>query len=157
MEFSDIVAITGMPGLYRSVAQRQDGMIVSELGEEKSRFVSARIHMFTPLENITIYTDDDSIMLKEVFSKMLDGRGENEVPLPNASKDDLKAYFEKVIPDYDKDRVYVSDMKKVVKWFHAIDEQKLMTKELLADTEEKSEDKKEEVEQKEEIGLESDK
>jgi Membrane protein involved in colicin uptake len=114
MEYAKIVAVTGLPGLYELVSSKSDGAIVRSLEDKSTKFVSSRIHNFSHLESIEVYTVRDNVNLVEIFNAM-DSAGEK---LPD-EKDNaaVKAYFEKVYPDLDFDRVYSSDMKKMVKWF----------------------------------------
>lgn len=117
MDYKKLVHISGKAGLYEVLNQRQDGLIVKSVVNNKSTFVSTRINQFSMLENISIYTEDDSIPLFEVFEKIAEKKDELPVPSPKDKPDNLKTYFEKILPDYDKDQVFVSDIKKVVKWF----------------------------------------
>lgn len=114
MEYNKLVAVTGLPGLYELISSKQDGAIVRSLQDKTTKFASARIHQFSHLESIEIYTKGENVNLVEVFNAMeKDGS-----PLPDVKDAKaLRAYFEKVYPDMDFDRVYNSDMKKIVKWF----------------------------------------
>jgi hypothetical protein len=114
MEYAKIVAVTGLPGLFELVSSKSDGAIVKSLEDKSSKFVSSRIHNFSHLESIEVYTVRDNVNLVDIFTAM-DSSGEK---LPD-EKDNaaIKKYFEKVYPDLDFDRVYSSDMKKMVKWF----------------------------------------
>ncbi len=136
MKFKDIVAISGMSGLYEMMKQRPDGMVVRSLQEEKSRFVSNRIHTFSPLETIAIYTDNnDSVELKKVMQTILAKKEEIKIPSAKAKSPDLKAFFKQILENYDEERVYVSDIKKVIKWFNLLKEY-----DLIADDEEEEEE-----------------
>lgn len=123
MELKEILAISKLPGLYQIVTSRDNGLIVTPLGEEKRKFVASRQHMFTPLENITIYTNTDSIELAKVFE--LVKTNEKTIAIPDLKSDDktLRAYFTELVPDHDQQRVYVSDIKKMLKWYVALDAQ----------------------------------
>lgn len=145
MELKEILAISKLPGLYQIVTSRDNGLIVTPLGEEKRKFVASRQHMFTPLENITIYTNTDSIELVKVFE--LIKTTEKTKALPDAKADDktLRAYFTDLVPDHDQQRVYVSDIKKMIKWYLALDAQGIIKLE----KEEKKETKKAETKAKE--------
>ena len=114
MEYEKIVAVTGLPGLYELVSSKNDGAIVRSLDDKSTRFVSSRVHNFSHLESIEVYTSRDNVNLVDIF-KAMEGSSEK---LPD-EKDNgaLKKYFEKVYPELDFDRVYSSDMKKMVKWF----------------------------------------
>lgn len=117
MEYSKLVAVTGLPGLFELINSKSDGAIVRSLADKTTRFVSNRIHNFSHLESIEIYTVRDNVNLVEVLNAM-DKAG---VALPD-DKDAaaVKKYFEKVYPDMDFERVYASDMKKMVKWFDVL-------------------------------------
>jgi len=98
------------------LANRSNGLIVEDLDSGKSRFVSARKHQFTPLESISIYTLTDTIPLKDVF-KILQGKDQTNIPAAGAKDDEIKSYFKEVLPEYDEDRVYTKDMKKLFRWY----------------------------------------
>lgn len=118
MKFKEIVSVTGVSGLKRVIGTRNDGLIVSDLDGNNKKFLSSRLHMFSPLENISIYTYEDSVPLLEVFLKM---KG-TEVVDANADEAALKGYLESILPDFDKDRVHKGDIKKLIKWFHILNE-----------------------------------
>lgn len=121
MELKDIVAISGLSGLYEIITQRPDGMIVRPLDEGQSKFVSSRIHVFTPLDGITIYTDTDNIELSKVLPVMKKQEKENPPVEIKSNNEAFKEYFKKILPGYDEERVYVSDIKKVIKWYSILD------------------------------------
>lgn len=114
MEYSKLVAVTGLPGLFELLSSKTDGAIVRSLDDKSTRFVSTRVHNFSHLESIEVYTVRDNVNLVDVFTAM-DKAG---LALPD-DKDAaaVRSYFGKAYPDMDFDRVYASDMKKMVKWF----------------------------------------
>jgi hypothetical protein len=114
MEYSKLVAVSGLPGLFELINSKTDGAIVRSLEDKSTRFVSNRIHQFSHLESIEIYTIRDNVNLVDVFTAMDKAGGS----LPD-DKDAtaVRKYFEKAYPDMDFERVYNSDMKKMVKWF----------------------------------------
>ena len=117
MEYNRIVAVTGMPGLYEVLSSKSDGAIVRSLDDQSTKFVSSRIHNLSHLESIEIYTTRDNVSLADVFNAMKD----NKTPLPDVKDNKaIKGYFEKVYPDMDFERVYTSDMKKMIKWFEVL-------------------------------------
>jgi hypothetical protein len=119
MEYNRIVAVTGLPGLYEVVNSKTDGAIVRSLEDKSTKFVSSRIHNLSHLESIEVYTVRENVTLSDVFSAMK----ENNTKLPDVKDNKaLKTYFEKVFPDLDFDRVYSSDMKKMIKWFEVLKE-----------------------------------
>ena len=117
MEYSKIIAVTGMPGLYELLTSKSDGAIVRSLEDKSTKFVSSRIHNFSHLESIEVFTVRENVNLVDVFQAM-----EQESGLVPDGKDNtaLKKYFEKVYPDLDFERVYTSDLKKMVKWFEVL-------------------------------------
>lgn len=117
MEYSKIIAVTGMPGLYELLTSKTDGAIVRSLEDKTTKFVSSRIHNFSHLESIEVFTIRENVNLVDIFHAM-----EKESTAIPDGKDNatLKKYFEKVYPDLDFERVYVSDLKKMVKWFDVL-------------------------------------
>lgn len=117
MEYSRIVAITGMPGLYEILNSKTDGAIVRSLDDDTTKFVSSRVHNLSHLESIEIYTTGDNISLSDVFTAM---KNSSEAAPDVKDNNALKGYFEKVYPEIDTDRVYASDMKKMLNWFSVL-------------------------------------
>lgn len=114
MEYNKLISVTGMSGLFEMLSSKNDGAIVKSLEDNTTKFVSSRIHNFSHLESIEVYTIRENVNLAEVFKAM-----ETSAESLPSEKDPtaVKAYFQKVYPDMDFDRVYASDMKKMVKWF----------------------------------------
>jgi hypothetical protein len=114
MEYQKLISVTGLSGLFELVGSKTDGAIVKSLEDASVKFVSSRIHNFSHLESIEVFTTGHNVNLIEVFKAM----EANTTTLP-AEKDAkaVKAYFETVYPSMDFERVYNSDMKKMVKWF----------------------------------------
>lgn len=127
MDYSKIISITGLSGLYELVSSKADGAVVRSLEDKSTKFVSSRVHNFSHLESIEVYTTKDNTVLADVFNEI---RNSKEA-LPDAKADgkELKSYFEKVYPDLDFERVYSSDMKKIVKWFTILTENNIEIKE----------------------------
>ncbi len=117
MEYKKIVAITGMSGLYELLNSKTDGAIVRSLDDNNTKFVSSRMHNFSHLESIEVYTVQDNVNLADIFKAM----EQSSEPLPDQkSNAAVVSYFQSVYPDLDFDRVYASDMKKMIKWFSAL-------------------------------------
>ena len=117
MEYSKLVAVTGLPGLYELISSRGDGAVVRSLDDNKTQFVSGRVHNFSHLESIEVYTQRENVNLVDVFNAMEKEKGS----LPNANDNAaVKKYFEGVYPEMDFEKVYPSDMKKMVKWFESL-------------------------------------
>lgn len=115
MEYNKLVSVTGLSGLYELISSKADGGIVRSLEDKSTKFVSNRMHSFSHLESIEIFTVKDNVNLVEIFAAMKNSKE----ALPDAKADAkvIRSYFEKVYPDMDFERVYGSDMKKMVKWF----------------------------------------
>ena len=114
MEYSKLISITGLNGLFELVGSKTDGAIVTSLDDKTTKFVSSRIHNFSHLESIEVYTVRDNVNLVEVFQAM---SASTEALPSDKDAAAVKAYFQKVYPDMDFARVYASDMKKMIKWF----------------------------------------
>jgi hypothetical protein len=122
MEYSRIVAVTGMPGLYEILSSKSDGAIVRSLDDESTKFVSSRVHNLSHLESIEIYTTGENVALSDVFAAMKTSAD----ALPDVKDNKaLKTYFEKVYPAMDTERVYASDMKKMVNWFSVLEKHQI--------------------------------
>lgn len=130
MEYGKLISVTGLPGLYELISSKADGAIVRSLEDQATRFASTRQHNFSQLESIEVYTIRENVNLSDIFLAMK----ANSESLPD-DKDAkaVKAYFQKVYPDMDFERVYASDMKKMVKWFSIIQQKGIEIK--LSETE----------------------
>ncbi|MBR5836234.1 MAG: DUF5606 domain-containing protein [Bacteroidales bacterium] len=116
-DLSKILAISGQSGLYLYVSQARNGAIVEALADKKRSSISVTSKI-TSLADISIYTDDEEVKLQEVFLNMKEVLGDADAPSSKSGAEDLKALFEKALPTYDRDRFYVSHMKKVVDWYN---------------------------------------
>ena len=116
-ELSKILAISGQSGLYLYISSTRTGAVVEALADKKRSAVSATSRI-TSLSDISIYTDDEEVKLQDVFLSMKEVLGDADAPSSKASADELTAFFEKALPAYDRDRFYVSHMKKVVDWYN---------------------------------------
>ena len=130
---NDLMAISGLPGLYKMVANRPNGLIVEELDSAKKRFCSVRKHQFTPLGSVSIYTLMDTVPLKEVFLNMRKNIVEHPIPVKKADNDELTSYFSIIVKDYDPERVYPSDIKKIIRWYQHMDEKGILDEALDSD------------------------
>lgn len=116
-DLSKILAISGQSGLFLYISQARNGAIVEALADKKRSSVSMNSKI-TSLADISIYTDDEEVKLQDVFLSMKEVLGDADAPSSKSSADELKALFEKALPAYDRDRFYVSHMKKVVDWYN---------------------------------------
>ena len=125
MEYNQLVAVSGLPGLFELVSSKADGGIVRSLEDNSTRFVSTRVHQFSHLESIEVYTIRETVNLVEVFKAM----EKASITLP-VEKDSaaVKNYFKQVFSDMDFERVYDSDRRKMVKWFTQLKNAKIELK-----------------------------
>ena len=119
MDYSKLVAVTGLSGLFELVSSKADGGVVRSLEDKSTKFVSTRIHNFSHLESIEVFTKNDNVNLVDVFTAM---KNSSEVLPADNDAALVKSYFEKVYPDMDFEKVYASDMKKMIKWFGILNE-----------------------------------
>lgn len=118
-DLTRILSISGQSGLYHYVSNARNGVVVEALADGKRSSFGMSSKM-TSLADISIYTDDEEVKLQQVFLNMKEVLGDADAPSAKSSADELKALFEKALPAYDRDRFYVSHMKKVVDWYNAI-------------------------------------
>ncbi len=132
MDYREIVAVTGIGGLFHLIATKSDGAIVRNLADKSTKFISARLHNVTPLESIEVYTTGDNVRLHEVFQKMKDQENSiKPIDAKSADNNSIKGYFKSIFPEFDEERVYVSDMKKMLKWFEILKANDLLNFEYL--------------------------
>ena len=118
-DLAKILSVRGQHGLFNYIAQSRTGAIVEAL-EDKKRYNFSANAGITTLEDISIYTQEGELKLKEVFGKLHETLGDADAPGAKASSEELTALFQKAVPDYDADRFYVSHLKKVVEWYNAL-------------------------------------
>ena len=118
-DLSRILAISGQSGLFNYVSSSRTGVIVESLADKKRSNVAASGKV-TSLADISIYTDDEEVKLQQVFLNLKEVLGDADAPTSKAAPEELKALFEKALPTYDRDRFYVSHMKKVVDWYNCL-------------------------------------
>jgi len=126
MELKKILTISGKNGLFQIVVQGKDRIIVGSLND-KSRFPVFPSHKVSSLEEISIFTETEEIPLKEVLEKIFITENGNKCIDPKSENNALKVYMEKILPNYDKNRVYVSDMKKLFTWYNTLLENQMLT------------------------------
>ncbi len=127
MDLSGIIAVAGMSGLYKVVAQTKNGLIVESLTDKKRVPVYATNKVST-LEEVRIYSTGDDVPLKEVLQKIYDKENGGLATDHKSPDADLKKYFKTAFPEYDEDRVYVSDIKKVINWYNTLHKHGLLEK-----------------------------
>lgn len=118
-DLTKTLSVSGQHGLFHYVAQSRSGAIVEAFSDKKRTIFDFKSRI-TTLADISIYTDEGEMKLQQVFKKLHEVLGDAEAPGSKSSPEELKALFEKAVPDYDADRFYVSHMKKVVDWYNEI-------------------------------------
>jgi hypothetical protein len=118
-----ILSISGQPGLFKLVTEAKNSIIVESLltGKRIPAYSTSKISALT---DISVFTETGEIQLKELFKKI---QLSEKVVSPKASNNELKSFFVEILPEYDKDRVYVSDMKKILQWYQLLSDQNLLT------------------------------
>ena len=120
MDLTKIVSISGYPEVFKIIKESRKGIIVESLqtGKRMQAFLHQKI---SSLEDIAIFTQDGDIQLKDVFRRIHEKENGGKAPDPkDITQDEVKQYFEQILPEYDRDRVYVSDMKKVLRWYNML-------------------------------------
>ncbi len=150
MEFSDLAAVSGKGTLFKIINPTRTGVILESLDEEKKKMVATMHNKVSVLSEISIYTtnEEGATPLEDVMRKIHEEfDGDTDLD-KNSSPEELKSFLKFVLPDYDESRVYVSDIKKLVSWYHQIIKQ---VPDLL-NKEEKTEEAQSDTEEKEEKG-----
>jgi len=118
-DLTKILAVSGQSGLFLYISNTRTGAVVEALKDKKRSAITASSKI-TSLADISIYTDDEEVKLQQVFLNMKEVLGDADAPSAKSNPEELKALFEKALPTYDRDRFYVSHMKKVVEWYNAL-------------------------------------
>ena len=145
MDLKDILSISGHPGLYKFITQGRNGMIVESL-ETKKRMFAYDSYKVSSLEDISLYTEEKEVALADVLKKIYEKESGGETISHKEPNEKLKDYFNEVLPDYDRSKVYTSDIKKILNWYNILHKLKMLDfkEEKKKDKEEKEETKKEE-------------
>lgn len=141
MKLKDILSISGKGGLYKFISQARNGIIVESFDDGKRTAISASAKV-SALEDIAIFTETEEVPLADVFKKIYEKENGEKTIDHKSSPEELKAFIESILPDYDKERVYVSDIKKLIMWYNILIAHNLLKPE--EEEEEKKTDKKDE-------------
>ncbi len=122
MEFKDIAAVSGKGGLFKILKPTKSGVILESLDDKKARLVATVHNKISVLEEISIYThtSEGTTPLKEVFYSIQDEFGDDTGLDKNSDSDELKSFFSHILSDYDEEKVYVSDIRKMVTWYNVL-------------------------------------
>jgi hypothetical protein len=132
MDLKEILSITGKPGLYKLIARTRTGVIVEAFADGK-RFPVMASQNVSSLGDIAIYTDAEEVPLAEIFKNIFTKEEGKETISTKSSGADIEKYFAAILPSYDRERVYTSDMKKVLNWYNILYKEGLITEETLAE------------------------
>ncbi len=125
MDLSTILSISGKPGLYKLISQTKTGALVESLLD--SRRMPAFSHeRISSLEDISIFTEEDDVPLKKVLQSIYRKENGGDCIDNKADEKDIRAYMEEVLPNYDRERVYLSDMRKLFSWYRILNANKLI-------------------------------
>jgi len=119
MSLEKIIAISGKPGLYELLSQTRGGFVVKSLAEDKKMSISMRNNV-SVLNEISIYTYEEEVPLKDVFLSIAEKYNGEQIISHKSSKVELESLLKEVLPNYDEDRVYTSDIKKIVQWYNIL-------------------------------------
>jgi hypothetical protein len=119
MDLKEIMSISGHSGLYKFVSQGRNGIIVESFADQKRSFVNAS-NKVSSLEDIAIFTAEEEVPLKTVLKNIHEFLNGGPAIDPKSSSEELKAFMDKVLPTYDREKVYVSDIKKLVSWYNSL-------------------------------------
>ncbi len=136
MELDKILAISGKPGLFKIVAETKIGVVVESMTDKK-RFTAFAHQKISTLKEISVFTEDEDIPLKDVLKKIFEKQSGEKTISHKSDAKELKSLMAEILPNYDRDRVYTSDIKKIVMWYNLLQEQGLLEFE-----EEKSDEEK---------------
>lgn len=125
MELKDILAISGKPGLFKNIGQSKNGVIVESLIDQK-RFPAFAHERISSLAEISVFTTGEDVELQKVFKIIYDKYEGKEAIDPKSDGEALKVFMKEILPDYDEDRVYTSDIKKLVSWYNLLASENLL-------------------------------
>jgi len=125
MNLQGILSISGKPGLYKILGQSRGGVLVNRIGETRKLSIPGSARM-SALEDIAIYTYDEEIPLKKVMFNIFNKEEGKATISHKSSKDELQDFFRDVLDEYDEDRVYASDIKKIVQWYNILQASSLL-------------------------------
>lgn len=125
MDLKEIMSVSGHSGLFKFISQGRNGIIVESFADKKRMFVNAS-QKVSSLNDIAIFTDGDEVPLKDVLKNIHEMEPGTPAPDPKSSPEVLKKFMEKVLPAYDRNRVYISDIKKLASWYNSLLELKML-------------------------------
>ena len=147
MDLSKILSISGKNGLFKLISQGKNNFIVESL-EDKKRLPAFQSEGVSTLDNISIYTHDDTVTLGKVFQELYLKQDKQPLEYKTLTDAQLRDYFKEVLPDYDEERVFLSNIKKVYQWYNILLKNDLISVEEIEETETEEQPKPSEEEAK---------
>ena len=146
IDVKNFVAVGGKSGVLKLIAVRSNGLIVEDFDTKKREFTPVRQNQFSPFETISVYTDVDTVTLAEVLTTMKKQAEEgNMPPSEKSASNELRDYFTGIVPTHDRERVHMSDIKKIIKWYNFLSSRDLLKEKAEEKVEEQAEEKVEEA------------
>ncbi len=125
MKLKEVLAISGHSGLFKYISQGRNGIIVESFADKKRTFVSATTKV-SALEDIAIYTDEEEVPLRKVIKSIREKEGDGKAIDPKSGNEELKNYLAEILPNYDRENVYVSDIRKIMQWYNILHEHQML-------------------------------
>ncbi len=134
IDVKNFVAIAGMGGVQKLIVVRSNGLIIENFDSKDRKFVPLRSHEFSPFETISVYIDGgDTVPLAHVLTNMKDQLADNPLPSEKEASSVLRNYLISILPEHDRDRVHISDIKKMIKWFNFLNSRDLLKEAVAAE------------------------
>ncbi len=125
MDLKKIMTISGYPGLFRHISQGRSGIIVESLTDKKRMQTYATMKV-SALEDISVFTEDAEMPLKSVLKRIYEKESGKSCLNPKSSPEQIKNYFAEILPEYNKEKVYISDIKKILNWYNLLNDLNLL-------------------------------
>ncbi|NOT38285.1 MAG: hypothetical protein HOP11_13010 [Saprospiraceae bacterium] len=129
IQLDQIVAVNSKDTLYKAVASKSNGLILEDLSTGINGFFSGRLYQISPLDSMGLYILGGTMPLKEVYEIFISKEAEIPIPIETATEEEMKLFFQTIIPDYDPYKVKHRDMKKCLRWYHQLKQFSLIKKE----------------------------
>jgi hypothetical protein len=134
IDVKNFVAVAGMSGVQKLIAVRSNGLIIENFDTKERKFTPMRSHEFSPFETISVYIDGgDTVTLAQVITNMKAQLADNPIPSEKDASPVLRNYLIKILPEHDRDRVHISDIKKMIKWFNFLNSRDLLQEALVVE------------------------
>ena len=141
IDVKKFVAVAGMSGVQKLIAVRSNGLIIENFDTKERKFTPMRSHEFSPFETISVYIDGgDTVSLAQVITNMKAQLADNPLPSEKDASPVLRNYLIKILPEHDRDRVHISDIKKMIKWFNFLNSRDLLQEAVAAEATEAATD-----------------